>query len=60
MAANEMTVDEFILIDSDGSALEFSSRAELALALLDMLLADGELHASAGSDGDGSLYVELM
>jgi hypothetical protein len=34
--------------------------APLALALLDMLLADGELHVSAASDDDGALVVEVM
>jgi hypothetical protein len=54
-------MSEFILIEPDGiSAKSFDSRTLLALALLDMLLADGELHVSAASDDDGALVVEVM
>jgi hypothetical protein len=54
-------MNEFILIEPDGiSAESFDSRTSLALALLDMLLAEGELHMSAASDDDGALVVEVM
>ncbi len=54
-------MSEFILIESDSNSAEsLDSREELALALIEPLLADGELHVSVASNGDGSLCVELM
>lgn len=55
-----MTASQFLLIESDGITAEsFVSSEELALALLERLLDDEELHVSAACDDDGSLVVEM-